>query len=85
MILIYAVPFDFAVMTALFELPFLIVATFVFELLHFRLPAFAYEPLFVLSETVKVFPLPKVILELLSLTLVGAFLTVTLQLAVLPL
>ncbi len=51
-ILISAVPGFFAVITALFAFPFVTEATLVFELLHLRFTAFAYEPLFVLSDIV---------------------------------
>ena len=81
----YAVPFPFAVIVALFALPFVTVTTFGFVVDHFKLAAFAYAPLFVLSLIVQVSPLPSVMLAGFIFTLVGAFLTVTLHCAVLPL
>ena len=83
--MIVAVPVPLATIFALLPESFCTVATFEFDVLHFRLEAFDYEPLLVLSDIVMLSPLPSVRLVLLSLTLVGAAFTVTLQLAVLPL
>ena len=81
----YAVPTPFAVIVALLALPFVTVATFEFVVDHFKLAAFAYAPLFVFSLIVYFSPLPSVTLVGLVFTLDGAFLTVTLHVAVLPL
>ena len=81
----YAVPLPFAVIVALLPLPFVTVATLEFVVDHFRLAAFAYAPLFVFSLIVYFSPLPRIRLVGFVVTLVGAFLTVTLHCAVLPL
>ena len=80
-----AVPVPWATIFALLPESFCTVATFEFDVLHFRLEAFEYEPLLVLSDIVKLSPLPIIIDDSLSFTLLGADFTVTLQLAVLPL
>ena len=64
---------------ALFPLPFVTVATLELEVDHFKLEAFAYVPLLVLSLIVYFSPTPRVTLAGLVLTLVGAGLTVTLH------
>ena len=80
--MIVAVPVPFAVIFALLAVVLATVATLVFEL--DQLNPHAYEPLFVLCDTMNVSPLPSVRPKLLNLTLVGAGFTVTLQVAVLP-
>ena len=81
----YAVPTPFVVIVALLALPFVTVATFEFVVDHFKLVALAYVPLFVFSLIVYFSPLPSVTLVGFVFTLDGAFLTVTLHVAVLPL
>ena len=75
----YAVPLPFAVIVALLPLPFVTVATLEFVVDHLRLAAFAYAPMFVFSLIEYFSPLPSVTLVGFVVTLVGAFLTVTLH------
>ena len=75
----------FAVRTALLPEPFSTLITSLLLLDHCKLPAFAYVPDGVFSLIVRVSPTPSVHLEILSLTLSGAGLTVTFAFTVFPL